>query len=315
MNSFSISVLILLVVIAIKTITTRLVPHDPLRFFRFYCTQLSNKVNKPQNSVKQRSIAGIVAVWLTLAPIVIVLWLFSAFIEVNWLWQGFLLYIALGAFGLTHVTKTVAQALVANQTYVAKQTLKPWVLRSTENLSPLGITKATIEMQLLRFLQQAFVVSCLFLFFGPLVALSYRLLLEMHYCWNTKQLQYYPFGAHIQLLVNIIQWLPVRLFSLMLWVSALGKNALLFWRLNSSYWLSLNNNIALSFFALILEVKLGGVAMYNKSKCRKVSFNNQAKQPDIADIIHASKKITVLSTILLFVLAVIATAIFIVQNE
>jgi len=314
-HAFSQSVLILLAVIAIKTIISQFIKHEPLRFFQFYCQQLSNKVNKSQNTNKQQNIAVVIAVWLTLAPVLVILWLFAAFIEVNWLWQGLLLYVAIGGFGLGTMNKSIAQALVANQTYVAKQTLKPWVLRDTEQLSAMGLSKACVEMQLLRFLQQMFVVSCLFLTLGPLVALGYRLILEMHYCWNIKKQPYYYFGSHAHILAQILQWLPVRLFSLLLLISAIGKNARLFWRLSSQYFSKLNNNLALSLFALNLSVKLGGVAMYDKYKCRKISFNDQAKQPEVTDIIHANKKIKALAWLCLIFITIIAATFIIVQNS
>jgi adenosylcobinamide-phosphate synthase len=43
--------------------------------------------------------------------------------------------------------------------------------------------------------------------------------------------------------------------------------------------------------ALSLQTKLGGVAMYDGIKCRKISFNEQGRQPEPSDIIHANKQI------------------------
>ena len=51
--SFSYQVLILIVVIVCKATLSHFICHEPLRFFQFYCRQLSNKVNKPQNSPQQ----------------------------------------------------------------------------------------------------------------------------------------------------------------------------------------------------------------------------------------------------------------------
>jgi adenosylcobinamide-phosphate synthase len=296
LSSGSYQLLILLVVIVCKATISHFIRHEPLRFFQFYCQQLSDKVNKPQNSPKQQTIAGFIAVLVTLLPIVIILYLFEAFIEVNILWQAFLLYLAMGSFGLAHINKVIAQALVSKQSYFAKQTLKPLVLRETEPLSSLGLSKSSIEMQLLRTLQQGYTVAIIFLIGGPLVAISYRLLLEMHYCWNTKLVSYNYFGLYSKRLVNLLQWLPVRIFSLLLLFTSVGKNFVLFWRLSKQHFFQLDNNIALLLLALNLEIRLGGVALYDdksqgKQKLRKVSFNDLARQPQITDIIHASSKI------------------------
>ncbi len=307
LSTFSYQLLILLTVILSKMIVSHFIHHEPLQYFQFYCQKLSDKVNKPQNSPQQQTIAGLVSIIVSLVPIAVILWLFEAFIAVDYLWQALLLYIAIGSFGLTQVNKTIAQALVSKQNYLAKQTLNPWVLRNTEHLSSLGLSKACIEMQLLRTLQQGYTVAIIFIVFGPLAAICYRLLLEMHYCWNSKLTTYNHFGLYSKTLVELIQWLPVRIFALLLLFTSIGKDFILFWRLSKQHFFQLNNNIALLLLALNLEIKLGGVVMYNnKEKLRKVSFNDLARQPQATDIIHASKKMTRITYISLFFIVLLA---------
>ena len=304
-DAFSSSILLLFGTLFIKFILRKFNQPNPLLFFHFYCQKLAEKVNKSTNTPNQNKISGVIATFITLLPIIIILWLFEVFIEVPWLWQGFLLYLALGSFNLTHISKSLAQALVANQYYLAKQILNPWVLRETEELSNLGLSKACIEMQLLRTLQQHITVCACYLFAGPLFALSYRLLLEMHYSWNVKRLSTTQFGLCANQLVNIIQWLPVRLFTLLLLCSA-GQNTVLFWRLIKGRFFQLNNNISIHCLALILEIKLGGVAIYEGVKQRRMSFNDQARQPQATDIIHATqtiKRSILFSYFILFVIA------------
>lgn len=311
LSSFSYQLLILFVVIVCKSTISHFIQHEPLQFFQFYCQKLSDKVNKTQNTPQQQTIAGAVAILVTLVPIAIILYLFEAFIEVEILWQALLLYLAIDSFGITHISKTIAQALVAKQNYLAKQTLKPLVLRETEPLSSLGLSKGCIEMQLLRTLQQGYAVAIIFLIGGPLAAISYRLLLEMHYCWNTKLVTYRYFGLYSKHLINMLQWVPVRIYALLLLFTSIGKNFTLFWRLSKQHFFQLNNNIALLLLALTLEIKLGGVALYTepnqtKQKLRKASFNDLARQPQITDIIHASNKIKSIIYISLFFAAFIA---------
>jgi len=309
LTPFSFQLLVLLSVILSKVVVSHFILHEPLRYFQFYCQKLSDKVNKQQNSPQQQAIAGLVAIIVTLVPITVILWLFEAFVAVDFLWQALLLYMAIGSFGLIQVNKTIAQALVSKQNYLAKQTLKPWVLRDTEKLSSLGLSKTCIEMQLLRTLQQGYTITIVFILFGPLVTLCYRLLLEMHYCWNSKLTKYNHFGFYSKYLVNIIQWLPVRIFALLLLFTSMGKNFILFWRLSRHHFFQLNNNIALHLLALNLEVKLGGVASYDKKeKLRKVSFNDLARQPQVTDIIHATKKVSQIIYISLFFIILLAVA-------
>jgi adenosylcobinamide-phosphate synthase len=301
-----------------KGVISHFVVHEPLRFFQFYCQSLSNKVNKIENSSRQQTIAGLVAIVITIAPLMVILWLFEAFIEVEFLWQCFLLYLAIGSFGLSSINKSIAQAIVAKQNYLAKQTLKPKVLRETETLSSLGLSKAAIEMKLLRTLQQGYTVAVIFLIAGPLAALAFRLLLEMHYYWNTKLEKYNSFGQYSKTFVNLLQWLPVRIFALLVLFTSIGQNFLLFWRLSKKHFFQLDNNIALLLLALSLEIKLGGVAIYSSvdgshQKLRKVSFNDLARQPQVTDIIHANSKINYLvffSLILLILSAISIELVF-----
>lgn len=319
LSSFSYQILILLSVIASKALVSHFIVHEPLRFFQFYCQKLSDKVNKPQNSTKQQAIAGLVAILITLLPILVILWMFEVLVEVDFLWQAFLLYLALGAFGLTQISKTISQAIKSKQNYVAKKTLKPWVLRETDSLSSLGLSKACIEMQFLRTLQQGYCVAFLFIFLGPLTALGFRLVLEMHYCWNTKLTTHRYFGLYSQSLTNLLAWFPVKIFSLLLLFTSAGKNFRLVWNLSRPYFFQLNNNMALLLFALHLEVKLGGVAMYQanneKEKLRKISFNEHGKQPQAQDINQAKNKAQGIIYISLFLLILLTISIeFITAN-
>lgn len=303
---FTYHVVILMVVLLIKFLVSHFIVHEPLRFFKFYCLQLGNKVNNSKNSTSHQTMAGLLALLVTLVPIVIILWLFTDFVAVDYLWQGLLLYLALGSLNLGKINKGIAQALVAKQNYLAKQTLKPLLLRETEQLSQVGLSKAAIEMQLLRSVQQIYVVSFLFVSVGPLAALSYRLLLEMHYCWNTKLVQYKYFGFYSQLFVQLIQWLPSRLMALFILLSTVGQGSLLFWRLTRVHLFKLNNDFILAVFAFSLTVRLGGVAMYQEGKLRKLAFNNLGKQPEPRDIIKATQKINVSIYSSLFLLVLLA---------
>ncbi len=306
LTPFSYHVLILSTVFAIKYLVDCFISTEPLAFFRFYCQQLSHKVNKASNSNQQQTIAGFVAIMVTLVPLVIILWLFADFVAVDILWQGLLLYLSLGCLTLAKINKTIAQAIVAKKAYLAKQTLQPWLLRTTAQLSAVGLSKASIEMQLLRSVQQVYMVGFIFMTFGSLAALSYRLLVEMHYCWNTKLPQFKHFGFYSQLVVQLIQWLPCRLMALLLLMSSLGKNNKLSWRLSRGHFFKLNNDFILAMLAFSLAVKLGGVAMYQEEKHRKTAFNDLAKQPEAQDIVKASRKINFAIYTSLFLLIALA---------
>lgn len=296
--------LLLVTVILAKFCLQKLSPHQPLLGLNFFCQQLAAKVNKPENSNQQRSISGGVAAAVTFVPLWVIVWLFGDFVEVTWLWQGFLLYLALGSCHLKASSLKIAQAVVANNNYQAKQLLNPLVLRETDKLSGLGINKATIEMLISRNMQEYLTVIVLYLIGGALTAFSYRLLLEFHYAWNTKRPSMTYFGKFAKWLVEVIQWLPIRIFCFLALLLSVGQNSTLYWRLMLSDFFSLNTNIIIKFFALSTNIKLGGVAIYDGVKLRRTSFNDTGQQPSPQDIIHVEKFIS--RIYLLFAIVVIA---------
>ena len=289
LSPFNQQLSLLVAVLLAKIILQRIVPHAPWRGFRFYCEKLADKVNKRENSQSQQGIAGFVATLITLAPLVTILWLFETLVAIPMIWQAILLYLALGAGDIFSVSQKVAQAISASDKYKAKQTLAPYVLRDTDNLSPMGLSKAAIEMQILSHLQQYIVVIALFLLVGPLAAISYRLCLEMHYSWNIKVARFEYFGRFSNQLIQFIQWLPIRLFLLVSLILTLGQNFILTWRLTVAYFFQANNNAVLSFFATAHNIRLGGVAMYKGMKLRRASFNDNGSQPQPKDIIYVQR--------------------------
>ena len=309
------SAVTLLLVIALKALMGQFVTQQPLAFFNFYCQRLADKVNKLSNSPRQKNISGLIAILVTLVPLVVILWLFEIFIEIQWLWHALLLYLALGSFGLSKTCKAVARDLVANNNYQAKQTLAPFLLRDTQQLSSLGISKACIETQLLRSSQLLVSVGFYYLIFGPLAALTFRLLLEMHYAWNIKMLRFVHFGAAVNHMTKLLQWLPSRLFALVLLLGTIGQNTVLYWRLTRGKFFQTDNSLLLHILALGLEVRLSGVAMYSGDKVRKVSFNDQARQPQATDIIHASKRINYALYLLVLLIMMLAIMSYTFSNH
>ena len=310
---------VLLVVVIIKVILNTFSPTYKQQtfyaLFQLYCERLADKVNKDGNSKTQRKIAGFIATLITFFPIILIVWLFGAFIEVPLLWQGLLLFFAFGRFNINYIGRAITKDLLANDNDQAKQKLAPWLARECTNLSSIGLTKASIEMILLKKLQQQFVIGCFFIVIGPVAALAYRLLLEMHYSWHIKRNKFHAFGLFIHTLVNILQWLPSRFFLLLLMLTSIQQSHWLYWRLLNKHFFEKSNNIVIGYFAYTLGVTLGGVAMYEKQKLRKVSFNNKAPQPEPNHIIDAIKQINLVITLALgLVFSIIILLIFLTNK-
>ncbi|REL25537.1 cobalamin biosynthesis protein CbiB [Thalassotalea euphylliae] len=274
------SLFLLLAVLLVKRVLQTIAAHNPWQFFQFFCYQLANKVNKVENGQSQQSISGFVAVVVTFTPLFVILWLFADFVAVPHLWQALLLYFALGSLTLVPTAKKIIKALSTGDNYKAKQTLKPLVLRETEQLSAMGLSKATIEVLIVKHMQLTVSVILIYLVAGPLAAVSYRLLLEMHYAWNPKRPNMATFGGFANALSQVLTWLPSRLFLLAGLLLSFGQQSTLLWRLTLPKFFQLNNDALIQFFAIALNIKLAGVAMYDGKKLRRTEFNSKGRAPD-----------------------------------
>lgn len=300
-NAWLYSLCLLSGVVLIKIILSIFYIKEPMHLFRFYCIELAKKVNKQSSNQLQQKTAGVIAALLTLTPLLVILWLFELFIEVQWLWNAFILYFALGSFGLTRTALKTAKALAKKNTDDAKKLIAPYSLRETHKLSSLGLTKTTIELHLLQTIQQCFTVAIIYLLAGSYAALAFRLLLEMHYSWNIKQEKYKHFGRFVHGVLQLIQWLPARFFALILLIGTMSQHFILFWRLAKQHFFSLDNTIALLVLALTIQKRLGGVVMYQGKKLRRDNLNEKALEPEPSDIMYAVKSVNqVLSFSLIF---------------
>tara|TARA_B110001452_G_C14816653_1_gene285066 strand:- start:77 stop:493 length:417 start_codon:yes stop_codon:yes gene_type:complete len=111
----------------------------------------------------------------------------------------------------------------------------------------------------------------------------------MHHSWHIKVPNFNSFGRFANLLIQIMVWLPTRLFVICALLLSLGQNTTLLWRLTMNDFFKLNSDIAVNVFALTLNIKLGGVAMYSGIKVRRKTFNDNGRQPEPKDIIIAQK--------------------------
>lgn len=298
-------ILLILFVIVIKLIIDFYQPKKPINFFTLYCVRLAEKVNKTSNSSYQQKIAGCIAVFITLSTIIVMLWTFEIFIEVPLIWHGFLLYFSLGNLKPFFLSKTLSEHLINEENEHAKKLLQHYLLRDCQSLSKLGLIKAYIEMRILTTSQQLIVPCLLFIVIDPLLALTFKLILTMHYQWNIKIPRYANFGRTAHFLVNILQWLPARIFALLVLFTNINQYFSFYWQLSAKYLLQ-QNSFLLSNFAMVLGIQLSGVAKYESTKLRKPLFNKLGRKADIIDMtktdIVINKVLVLFSVILISIL-------------
>lgn len=157
--------------------------------------------------------------WLILVlPIVAIIAFLLQLAEYRVLLEGILLWLCIGQFGVSNITKRVYGYLLRDKKQLARDTLAPYVLRETNTLSPLGIAKTHAEMLILRHFQQVIVTIFWFVLFGIEAALVYRLTLELQQAFNTKKIEFKEAGILLLWISRFFQWPVAALYTFCIWL-------------------------------------------------------------------------------------------------
>lgn len=177
---------------------------NPLTFWRLLCQRMGEKVLPENPHSQQAVISGSLALLVLLLPLFAIAYLVYEFAYYQWILDALLLYLALSFGHEKRIGQQVFQAISYGKKQLARNKLSQITLRDTDRLSPLGIQKAATESLFLRFVYQQFVTICIFLIFGGLFALTYRLIYEASQVWSQKILKFRLFG---NMTFAITQWL------------------------------------------------------------------------------------------------------------
>jgi adenosylcobinamide-phosphate synthase len=210
------SFFIMLVVIVIERVWPVSKKYHPLTVFRLLAHRMALKVNPdPKRSKQQKIISGALAMIVILVPLLLPIGLFIQLADIPQFFDGLLLLIALQFQDVLSQAKKVTLALNREKKALARHFLSDSCLRKTDNLSEVGLCKATIESTLLRFTYQYIGVLFWFLWAGGLAALSYRLIIELSQVWNTKRREHVHFGQPVSAVRLALAWLPSQLTMIM----------------------------------------------------------------------------------------------------
>ncbi|MDX3773666.1 cobalamin biosynthesis protein [Chromatiaceae bacterium AAb-1] len=169
--------------------------YHPLTFFRFFAKQLAGKVHPDiSRSIQQQRLSGALAVVVALFTPLGVLYALYQFSELPWVLDALLLYCSLDWALQRQKAEHLARDLQRNQLTMARGRIKNLVLRDTQAMTSMGLSKACIESLLLRSARQVIAVFFWFLCGGGLAAFGYRLLHELSQQWNVKLPRFRYFG-------------------------------------------------------------------------------------------------------------------------
>ncbi len=206
---------------------------------------------------------GLSAVLLLLLPVMLLIALIVHFLPWSPVFEGLLLYLAIGWNSLIVHARTVHDSLVAGHLPQARQQVSLLVSRDTMMLDHSGVAKATVESVLENGNDAIFAAIFWFVIAGAPGVVIYRLVNTLDAMWGYRTDRYRHFGWAAARLDDVMNFIPARLTALSYAITGRMASALFCWRIQGITWKSPNAGPVMAAGAGSLGVLLGGAAWYH----------------------------------------------------
>ena len=237
----------------------------PMTIWRKFAELLANKVNNTR-SYQQRFLSGSLAWALMIIPAFIVCIAAQPIVWNLPLFNLGLLLISLEWRGVEKLCKDTIQSINQHNKEEAKTALQPWVNRDVEPLSLLGLGKASAETIIVGYARTVIGVLFWDAIAGGIGAFIYRLSLELARAWSPSRDSFRPFGIPALTIQAFLDFIPLKLFSLLCLVGKHLQNTLHTLNLQRKSWANTNNAWLLIIIGKKFELSLGGPVIYQGKK-------------------------------------------------
>jgi adenosylcobinamide-phosphate synthase len=237
----------------------------PATLWRAFAKILADKVNT-NSSYSQNVISGSLAWMLMIVPAFILLVALKPLVWQAQLFDLALLLLAIDWRNSEKLGHGLAEALGNEDKKLARSLLAPTLNRETKSLSLLGIGKAGAETLILGYGRNVVTVLFWYGLGGGIGALMFRLISELARAWSPSREEFMPFGLAAIRMLAVFEFLPLRIFSLMI---MLGKNTSQVFSqsmIQSKTWPALGPAWLLTSVGNKLELSIGGPAIYGDKK-------------------------------------------------
>ena len=236
----------------------------------------------------QKKLLGILAVVLLIVPFVsLAIFISISLKEWSWIFDGIMLYFAIGARSLVEHSNDVATALKNDDLPAARISVAKIVSRDTSAMPAPAAARATIESVLENGNDAVFAPIFWFLLLGAPGAVLLRLSNTLDAMWGYKNSRYLSFGWAAARLDDVLMFVPARLTALTYSLCGHCKDGLKCWQTQGSKWYSPNAGPVMAAGAGALGVCLGGDAIYGGKLKERLELGC-GKEPDSQDIDRAN---------------------------
>ncbi|NVD07463.1 cobalamin biosynthesis family protein [Vibrio sp. JPW-9-11-11] len=239
-----------------------------------FAEQLADKVNT-NNSYQQSIISGTLAWLLMIVPMLAVL---IALKPLVWQPQLFELAFLLLAIDWRNTDKFTAQfvaAMAREDKEQAKMLLTPLVNRCTESLSLLGLGKAGSETLIMSYGRNVIGVLFWYALAGGIGAFLYRMAVELARAWSPSRPSFSPFGIPAIKAVAILDFIPLRLFAVMIACGQRASACIQLIRQQAPSWPLPGPAWLIVSVGAKLELSLGGPAIYARHKAVRAKLGGR----------------------------------------
>jgi adenosylcobinamide-phosphate synthase len=144
--------------------------------------------------------------------------------------------------------------------------LKPFVNRDIQTLSMLGLGKAGAETLIMCYGRNVVAVLFWYAIGGGIAAFTYRMCVELARAWSPSRQHFSPFGIPAVRVVAVLDFIPLRLFAVMIAVGQRAQPCFQLIQQQSKSWPLPGPSWLLVTVGAKLELALGGPAIYAGKK-------------------------------------------------
>lgn len=301
------------IVIVIEWILPIPFRYSPLKLCALLADAIAKKVNKP-GSDRQRQISGFMSLLTYFVFVTVIIWALLFIMPYDVWTEAILLYISLSYHSVTKVNKSIKDALHNKQNTLAKDYLAEHAEFDTKPLSTLGIVKGALELEIRSWATAWLTPIILFLTFGGVAAIAYRVLDIAVQRWCAFDPKFDSFGLPSLAIRSTLDWLIAVIVAP---IYSVFKSSPGWWRMFRKYqpdWPKQQSLVELVWSCIVAagcRIEMAGPAMFNGVKVKRLRINEGQKpsQTTIAELQSWNTRFIIFVLVLILLFWLIANTI------
>ncbi|WP_076407658.1 cobalamin biosynthesis protein [Shewanella sp. UCD-KL12] len=257
-------------ILIVSLLLSRIAPlprnFQPIVWFGYLAQELAKKVNHSSRAPSQQIIAGTMAAVLLMVPFWSIIYFLLQLAAFPWFFEFIILYICLNDDNFKQVAVEIKHSLKREDKPAARALLSDWLYRDTNQLSVVGISKATIEKLVTAPVYGTVATIVFFSIGGAALVLAARMLKKLELCWPPINPKFRHFGKPVYYLSAALFWLPSLLWNFSIAIQGGPKTILMLFKPlnNTGPFYNCINTCAIT--AAILRIELGGPMKFDNQR-------------------------------------------------